>query len=220
MSSPPGLGQFKPPPLPIPGMMPQMYGAGQRETEEQKKEKEERINFLVEQVREMQGRWQDRARAIQKLQGDEGLSSEDIYDATFVSYPRQTAMVVAAQVYESLVLHGASEDVLQPFDSEPRVELLYALRTLSAPQRRLAAEFVLLGGLDVTGANELAKAIKMHERTPAGREGFTSLPGDCLAFSYFRAASECTDPEVRENLVTKGLAFSASESARLRFAEL
>lgn len=215
--SPPGLGQFRPPPLPIPGLSMPAPGRNQDLGDEGKIEKEKRTMELLDTVG-AGGTWQERASAIRELQEQMGFTTEALYGATLVSYDKQTAMVVALQVYNSLVSAGTSEDLLSQLrDSE--IELLYQLRTLSVSQRKAAAEYMMENGLNMSGVRELAKAIKEHERRPQGREGFTTAPGDCLAFMLHRAAGEAADAEVKESFVQQGLSVVVSETARQRFSE-
>lgn len=163
------------------------------------------------------GSWQDRAAAISELQKRFGFTTETLYEKTFVSYDKQTAMVVALQVYNSLISVNASEEVLKQL-REAEIELLYELRTLSAAQRKAAAHYMVDNGLGVKSVRELAKAMKDHERRPQGREGFTVAAADCLAFSLYRAACESTEEETRQAFVERALALTLSDTARARFS--
>ena len=50
-------------------------------------------------------------------------------------------------------------------------------------------------------------------------QGFTPVPGDCLAFSLHRAACESTNVEERSLFVERGLSVAVSDSAKNRFSE-
>lgn len=223
--SPPGLGSFRPPPLPIPGVPMAPRPERPREDKdagghgEEAEDSPPRADVLLQLLRDGSASWQERAAAIRELQSSEGYTVESIYSITFVSVEKQTAMVVAVQVYDSLVAANTPEDILARFE-EPSVEVLYNLRTLSVRQRRAAAEYVLKEDLDNEGTRELVKAIKEHERRPKGREGFTEAPGDCLAFFLHRAAAEATNPELKERFIQRGLEVAASDSALARFKDL
>ncbi|OAE26133.1 hypothetical protein AXG93_1955s1000 [Marchantia polymorpha subsp. ruderalis] len=158
--SPPGLGQFRPP--------PSSYVPDAKESEDDRIYNQTRKAALFEMLSSGMGSWQERAVYVKEVQ-QLGVTSEELYEFSFVGVVKQTAMVVALQVYDSVVQSGASAETLEWYDEE-RVETLYALRTLSAGQRKTAAEFVAKNSLNVEEAQELAKAIKDHERRPQGRE--------------------------------------------------
>eukprot|EP00897_Mesotaenium_endlicherianum_P007127 jgi/Mesen1/6442/ME000033S05731 len=206
--SPPGLGQFKPPRLPIPGMSMEPEG----EAPEQSATGGVTVDEQIERVKDSFGSWQERAATLKALH--KTMTAEALYERTYIPTQRQTEVIVAAQVYESLVDEDVDEDLLESFADESEIEILYELRVLSGRQRAVAAR-------------ELAKAMKDHERRPNGREvsarlrqGFTTAPGDCLAFSLHRSAVETRDPEARAKLAARGLAAATSKSAQARFAEL
>ncbi|CAI6010291.1 unnamed protein product [Closterium sp. NIES-65] len=230
-ASPPALGQFRPPPLPIPGapMFPMGAPGGEDsgEAEEGRRKERERREELIAAVREGCGSWQEVAAAIRQLQ-QAGMTAEEVADVAMLAHGQVTVLVVAAQVYESL-LPGAQEvegdgpdssfDVAVAFHAEQSAELLYELRTLPTAGRRQAAAYVAQQGLDAGGVRELVRAMRDHARRSNSREGFSSAPGDCLAFMCYRAAGESSGEERRE-WVERGLAAAVSESARARLREL
>ncbi|GJP69313.1 hypothetical protein CLOP_g251 [Closterium sp. NIES-67] len=241
--SPPALGQFRPPPLPIPGapMFPvgAAGGGDPGEAEEGKRKERERMEELVGVVRERRGTWQEVAAAVRQLQ-QAGMTAEEVADVAMAAHGRLTMLVVAAQVYESL-LPGPQEgnreaeeqgegggsstgsstgvDLMEAFQAEQSAELLYELRTLPKDDRRKAAAYLAQQGLDAGDVRELVRAMRDHARRPNSREGFTSAPGDCLAFACFRAAVGSAGEEQQE-WVERGLAAAVSESARLRLKGL
>ncbi|CAI5977882.1 unnamed protein product [Closterium sp. NIES-64] len=256
-ASPPALGQFRPPPLPSelrlrPSLPPSplspnpsplnsspvrprapMFpmgapgGEDSGEAEEGRRKERERREELIAAVREGCGSWQEVAAAIRQLQ-QAGMTAEEVADVAMLAHGQVTVLVVAAQVYESL-LPGAQEvegdgpdssfDVAVAFHAEQSAELLYELRTLPTAGRRQAAAYVAQQGLDAGGVRELVRAMRDHARRSNSREGFSSAPGDCLAFMCYRAAGESSGEERRE-WVERGLAAAVSESARARLREL
>lgn len=50
-------------------------------------------------------------------------------------------------------------------------------------------------------------------------QGFTPVPGDCLAFSLHRAAGESTNPEEKAVFIDRGVSVAVTDSAKQRFAE-
>ncbi|KAL3686104.1 hypothetical protein R1sor_004126 [Riccia sorocarpa] len=209
-TSPPALGEFKPPPC---SWVPDL-----KETEEERNQKEVKKGDLLQKLARGPGSWQEKAKYIKEIQ-QLGVTSEELYELTFVSVTKQMALVVAVQVYETIAESDASSETLEWFDEET-VEILYALRTLSARQRKTAAEFVAKNTLNSEEAQELARAIKDHERRPRDREGFTTAAGDCLAFMCYRAAVESNDSELRSAFVERGLRVAETDSARQRFQKV
>ncbi|CAI5495159.1 unnamed protein product, partial [Closterium sp. Naga37s-1] len=181
-ASPPALGQFRPPPLPIPGapMFPMGAPGGEDsgEAEEGRRKERERREELIAAVREGRGSWQEVAAAIRQLQ-QAGMTAEEVADVAMLAHGRVTVLVVAAQVYESL-LPGAQEvegegpdssfDVAVAFHAEQSAELLYELRTLPTAGRRQAAAYVAQQGLDAGGVRELVRAMRDHARRSNSRE--------------------------------------------------
>ncbi|CAI5517199.1 unnamed protein product, partial [Closterium sp. Naga37s-1] len=171
------------PPAPeVPGapMFP-MAGAGggdSGEAEEGRRKERERREELIAAVREGRGSWQEVAAAIRQLQ-QAGMTAEEVADVAMLAHGRVTVLVVAAQVYESL-LPGPQEpegegadssfDMAGAFQSEQSAELLYELRTLPTAGRRQAAAYVAQQGLDEGGVRELVRAMRDHARRSNSRE--------------------------------------------------
>ncbi|XP_024533154.1 rubisco accumulation factor 1.1, chloroplastic [Selaginella moellendorffii] len=209
--SPPGLGSFKPPNL--------GYGSS-RARDEQSRKSEEVVESMMESLRNGMGSWHTRAKTIWELQ-QMGFTAEQLYDVALVTAHLQTAMVVASKVYDSLVLAQASSELLSALESnETHVCSLYELRILSSKQRKAAAEYVVEKGLDTKGAEELARAIKQHERRAELREGFSPLPGDCLALMHYRAAKESSQADEKQSLAQRALEFAVSEAAVEKISKL
>ncbi|CAI5500741.1 unnamed protein product [Closterium sp. Naga37s-1] len=191
---------FSPPIPAVPGapMFPMGAAGGgdSGEAEEGRRKERERREELIAAVREGRGSWQEVAAAIRQLQ-QAGMTAEEVADVAMLAHGRVTVLVVAAQVYESL-LPGPQEaegegpdsgfDVVGAFQSEQSSEMLYELRTLPTAGRRQAAAYVAQQGLDAGEVTELVRAMRDHARRSNSREGFSSAPGDYLAFMCFRLA--------------------------------
>ncbi|EFJ26736.1 hypothetical protein SELMODRAFT_441634 [Selaginella moellendorffii] len=163
------------------------------------------VESMMESLRNGMGSWHTRAKTIWELQ-QMGFTAGQLYDVALVTAHLQTAMVVASKVYDSLVLAQASSELLSALESnEMHVCSLYELRILSSKQRKAAAEYVVEKGLDTKGAEELARAIKQHERRAELREGFSPLPGDCLALMHYRAAKESSQADEKQSLAQRAL---------------
>lgn len=131
---------------------------------------------------------------------------------------------MASQVRDSLVQSEVDPDILSFFDTSG-AELLYEIRLLSASQRASAAEYIVLNRFDAKMSLELARAMKdkPRRRGDKGWESFDDdLPGDCLAFVYFRLAQEHTtasSPEMRRIALERALQAVESENGRKRVLE-
>lgn len=128
---------------------------------------------------------------------------------------------MAAQVRESLIESNIDADILSFFDISG-AELLYEIRLLSTTQRADAARYLVLNGFDTKMTIELARAIKDMPRRK-WEKGWNSfdddLPGDCLAYMYYRLAHEhksASSTELWRSALEKALNTLESETARKR----
>ncbi|GBG62114.1 hypothetical protein CBR_g29314 [Chara braunii] len=168
----------------------------------------------LEVLRERRAAWQELAPYLSAL-ARAGFTPATIDEATGLTGVEQNNIIVGAQVYNSLRAGGLDPDVLAEFEVSG-AEVLYELRILSNSQRKAAAEYVSAHKLDAKGARDLARAIKDHERKRGGdaRRFFSTAPGDCLAFSYYRLSREGRSEEERKEAAEKGLEHAVTESAR------
>ena len=70
------------------------------------------------------------------------------------------------------------------------------------------------GGVLSQEAQVLARAVKEQERRQGHKEGFSSLPADCLAYKYYRDAVEMRNAASKAQLVARGLSVATTEDAR------
>jgi hypothetical protein len=91
---------------------------------------------------------------------------------------------------------------------------LYELRILTQPERAAAAEFIVARNLDSEGAREVAKAVKEFSRRSSPPEGFSSHPGDAVAYEYWKLARQQNSLPERSRLIARGLMFAHSQKAR------
>lgn len=131
---------------------------------------------------------------------------------------------MASQVRESLVQSEIDPDILSFFYTGG-AELLYEIRLLSASQRASAAKYLVLNKFDAKLSLELARAMKDKPRRKGdkGWESFDGdLPGDCLAFMYFRQAQEhrtASSLELWRSALERALQAVESENGRKRVLE-
>jgi hypothetical protein len=197
---------FRPPPPSVPPS--DSLSSSAATTEEQ-----------LEILRERRGLWHEYAVIIPIL-NRAGFALSMIDEATGMTGVEQNMIVVASQVRSSLKTSGFDEEKLTYFDVGGD-QLLYELRILSAQQRKASAEFLLERKLGVKEANELARAVKEYERRKGleGRKYFTSAPGDCLAFDYYRKSEEYKDEVDKETVLNKALDYAVSEGAKSKLQE-
>ena len=82
-------------------------------------EKEELITSLLKK----QGCWVDWGKIAQKLQKG-GMTPEKIFEATGLQRSHQNLVIVASQVYDSLVQQNAEQTLLNYYQG-PRSDVLY-----------------------------------------------------------------------------------------------
>ncbi|KKJ00924.1 RuBisCO accumulation factor 1 [Prochlorothrix hollandica] len=173
---------------------------------------------LLLMLRRKEQNWVEWGKACQVLQRA-GHSAQDIFEGTGFEPVQQNQIIVAAQVYDSLVKGEASADLLDHFQGRGS-DVLYELRRLSQEQRVQAAALVLHHRLEFDEAKELAKAYQEFTRMRIPPEGFEANPGDALAHYCWRLARSRTDLQERSRLIAKGLRFSTSPTARQKLEQL
>lgn len=166
------------------------------------------------------GLWFEFAPLISSLLQD-GFISTTLEEITGIASVEQNSLVVAAQVRDSL-LQSTDNETVSYFDSPSSPDILYEIRILNTQQRALAARFIIEHGFDGRRAEELARSMKDYPRR-YGERGWNSfdgnLPGDCLAFMYFRQAQEhkaSSSPELSKAMLEKALEVAETERARQR----
>jgi hypothetical protein len=177
-------------------------------------EKEELLRSLLEK----QGTWVEWGKACQKLQ-KAGVNPQEIFEQSGFQGSQQNLIIVAAQVYESLVKANATEALLQYYRG-PRSDILYELRILNQEQRLKAAIIAQEKKLDLDGTKEVARAIQQFSRLSQPPAGFTFHPGDAVAYQYWKSARQKKKLEERARLIAQGLKFAHSQPARTQIEQL
>ncbi|ERM94903.1 rubisco accumulation factor 1.1, chloroplastic [Amborella trichopoda] len=192
---------FRPPPSPLPSHYKTL-------------DLESQLSILRDRL----GRWFEYAPLISSLYR-QGFSPSSLEESTGITGVEQNQLLVSSQVRSSIE-NALDPETLVFFDSPSSAPLLYELRLLSNTQRVAAAKYAMVNNLEIDGARELARAIKDFERRPASvRAGFTSSPGDCLAFSLFRQSAEVRIDSERSALLERALTLAETEEARKRIDE-
>ncbi|HHP7230437.1 MAG TPA: RuBisCO accumulation factor 1 [Xenococcaceae cyanobacterium] len=159
-----------------------------------------------------EGTWIDWGKTCQELH-QAGCEPSQIFEATGFQASQQNLVIVAAQVYDSVVARAVPELVLRYFQG-PKSDVLYEFRILNQTQRAAAAQLAYDKQSDVYEAHEIAKAIKDVSRLSQLPTGFTNHPGDMVAYLCWKRARQKKDLQERSRLIAKGLKFAASSTAR------
>ncbi|WP_346291905.1 RuBisCO accumulation factor 1 [Sphaerothrix gracilis] len=173
---------------------------------------------LIQQLRRKQGNWLAWGQACQALQ-KAGLSPQKIFEETGFEPIQQNQIIVAAQVYASMLAAGASRQAQSHFQ-ERGSDLLYELRILSQGDRAQAANLIVQHGLELDQVREIAKALREYSYSKQPPEGFSPHPGDAVAYHYWRLARQQADLPKRSRLIAQGLRFAHSDSARQQIEKL
>lgn len=159
-----------------------------------------------------EGTWVDWGNTCQELQ-KAGCKPGDIFESSGFQASQQNIIIVAAQVYESIVQANLAPEVLNYYKG-PKTDVLYELRILNQKQRASAAQLAYEKKVDVDGAHEIAKVVKDVSRMSQLPKGFTKKPGDMIAYVCWKHARQRKDLQERSRLIAKGLKFADSQSAR------
>ncbi|MGF1523075.1 MAG: RuBisCO accumulation factor 1 [Leptolyngbyaceae cyanobacterium] len=176
------------------------------------------VDTLVTQLRRKQGNWVEWGKACQALQ-KRGLSPQQIFEDTGFEPIHQNQVIVAAQVYGSLVAADTPEPV-QAYFQERGSDVLYELRILSQRDRARAAELALNQSLDADTIKDAAKAMKEYSYFKEPPQNFTDTAGDAVAYNYWKLARQQSDLQARSRLIAQGLRFATSDTARGQIEKL
>lgn len=173
---------------------------------------------LLRSLLHKEGSWVDWGKNCQRLQ-KAGFSPQTIFEQTGFQTVQQNLIIVAAQVYESLVQEKVGEAVLNYYLG-PKSDVLYEFRILNQAQRATAATTAQAQKLDAESAKELARAVQDFSHFSQLPSGFTNHPGDALAYQCWKLAKQNKDLTARTRLIAKGLKFAHSTTARAAIEQL
>jgi len=176
------------------------------------------VDQLVIQLRRKEGTWVEWGKACQALQKS-GMNPQALFEATGFEPTQQNLVIIAAQVYDSVVKAAAPEAVQTHFGQRGS-DILYELRILTQRDRARAAEVALQQGLDADTIKDVAKAIKEYSYFKAPPNGFTETAGDAVAYNYWKLARQQADLAARSRLIAQALRFATSEGARQQIETL
>ena len=179
---------------------------------------QEKADELLRALRQKKGNWVDWGRTCEQLQKG-GYSNSAIFEETGIEAVYQNLVIVAARVYDTLVEANVDEAV-KTYYTGPHSDVLYEFRILDRDRRVAAAQLAQEKNLTADEAKELAKAIKSFSRLSRIPEGFSTQPGDAVAYQCWKLARSKKDLQDRSRLIAKGLKFAQSSTARERIEKL
>ncbi|KAG1672767.1 hypothetical protein FOA52_002755 [Chlamydomonas sp. UWO 241] len=142
---------------------------------------------MMRRIQSRHGRWYTFAKMCSNLYKQD-FNSGMVSEMTGVDPLQQNRWIVAGTVYES-IKHDVPPEVLKYFEDQSAPVKLEPFRYLDIEMRVDAALYMAANDLQPEMCETLARSMKEWERRPIEREGFSSHPGDCLAFMYFRGVS-------------------------------
>ena len=173
---------------------------------------EEQAEELMRSLLHKEGTWVDWGKTCQQLQ-QAGYNGQTIFEKTGFQASQQNLIIVAAQVYDSLLNSQVSEDLLSYYRG-PKSDVLYELRILKQNQRGVVAKLAQDKTLDHLETREIAKTFQTFSLMPQLPPGFTLDPGDAMAYQCWKQAKQKKDLQARTRLIAKGLKYAFSTSAR------
>lgn len=173
---------------------------------------------LVTQLRRKQGNWVEWGKACQSLQ-KAGMKPQQVFEETGFEPTQQNQIIVASQVYDSVIAASVSDKIQQYFQQRGS-DILYELRILTQPDRARAAELALQQNLDADTVKEVAKALKEFSYFQEPPAGFEDTAGDAVAYHYWKLARQQSDLAARSRLIAQALRFTTSDSARQQIEKL
>jgi hypothetical protein len=188
------------------------------QTPEPLKLSDDEVREILRSLRHKEGNWIDWGKRCKQLQ-DAGYAAEDIFEETGIEALVQNQVIVAAQVYDSIVEGQPPGEVLA-YCEGPRSDVLYELRILNQRQRLEAAMLAAEKRLDVDGAHRLSHDVKALACLAQIPEGFSRHPGDAVAYQCWRQAKRQRDLSQRARLIAEGLRFVESDTARQQLEAL
>ncbi len=173
---------------------------------------EEQAEELMRSLLHKEGTWVDWGKTCQQLQ-KAGYNSQTIFEKTGFQASQQNLIIVASQVYESLLDTDVSEELLSYYRG-PKSDVLYELRILNQAQRSIVAQLAKDKNLDAIETKEVAKTFQTFALMPQLPPGFILHPGDAVAYQCWKQAKQKKDLQDRTRLIVKGLKYASSNTAR------
>lgn len=188
------------------------------ENNDQNSENLSAIKEIMKSLLEKEGNWVQWGENCQKLY-KLGVKPENIFEETGFQVSQQNLIMVAAQVYQSLIKENASQEILD-YASGPRSDILYEFRILSQEERLKGVTLAKEKNLDVDEAKMAAKAIKDFSCFSQLPSGFTQKAGDAVAYQYWKNARQNSNLSDKARLIAQALKFAHSTTAQTQIQQL
>ena len=176
------------------------------------------IEELLRSLRRKEGTWFEWGQSCQTLQ-KAGYDPQTIFEATGFEPIQQNQIIVAAQVYATILKVGVA-DAVRSYFGQRGSDILYELRVLNQEERAATATLIVERNLDIEEAHEVTKAVKEFTRLGKVPEAFTNHPGDIVAYQVWRLARQKSDLQERSRLIARGLKYAHSATARQQIETL
>jgi hypothetical protein len=173
---------------------------------------------LLLMLRRKESNWVEWGKACQLLQ-KAGLKPQEIFEATGFEPIQQNQIIVAAQVFDSMMRVGVAPETEAHYQRVGS-DSLYELRILSQEDRAATADYLHARNIDSEGSKEVVKAFKEFSYMRQPPEGFTHHPGDAVAYQYWRYIKQQADLTEKTRLIARGLMFAHTQGARTQIEKL
>lgn len=178
----------------------------------------EAIATLQQQLRRKEGNWVEWGKACHTLQKT-GMDTQEIFEATGFEPIQQNQLIVASQVFDSMVEGGISEKAKTRYQTSGS-DSLYEFRILPKENRAAAADFAFENGLDSDQVKEIVKGLRDFTYSETPPKGFEKTMGDAAAYYYWRLARQQGNLQERSRLIAQSLRFVTSNSGRSQIEKL
>lgn len=176
------------------------------------------IDTIKTQLRRKEGNWVEWGKACHTLQKT-GMSPQAIFEATGFEPIQQNQLIVASQVFASMVSGGVSDKAKAHYETRGS-DSLYEFRILPNDSRAEAADFAFENGLDSDQVKDVVKALRDYTYSDTPPPGFEKTMGDAAAYHYWRLARQQGDLQARSRLIAQSLRFATSSGARSKVEKL
>ncbi len=176
------------------------------------------IDRLIHQLRRKEGNWVSWGQSCQALQKAK-MSTQEIFEATGFEPIQQNQLIVASQVFASMLEGGVSDAARVHYETRGS-DSLYEFRILPKDHRATAADFAFSNGLDSDQVKEVVKALRDFSYSDTPPPGFEKTMGDAAAYYYWRLARQQSDLQTRSKHIAQSLRFATSNTARSKAEKL
>ena len=173
---------------------------------------------LLLMLRRKTNNWVEWGKACQQLQKS-GMTAQAIFEATGFEPIQQNQIIVAAQVFDSMLSVGVAP-ATETHYAKVGSDSLYELRILKTEDRAMTADYLFNRNIDSEGSKEVAKAFKEFDYMRQPPDGFSHHPGDAVAYQYWRYIKQQSSLTEKTRLIARGLMFAHSQSARNQIEKL